>query len=44
MIGSLLISNRGQIACRIIRTAPRLVVRTAVYSDSDVQAPHVRHP
>jgi 3-methylcrotonyl-CoA carboxylase alpha subunit len=43
MIASLLIANRGEIACRIIRTARRLGIRTvAVFSDADAQALHVR--
>jgi len=43
MIASLLIANRGEIACRIIRTAGRLGIRTvAVYSDADAKALHVR--
>ena len=36
-----LIANRGEIACRIIRTAKQLGYRTvAVYSDADTNAPH----
>ena len=43
MIPSLLIANRGEIACRIIRTARSLGIRTiAVHSDADARALHVR--
>ncbi|WP_447930935.1 acetyl/propionyl/methylcrotonyl-CoA carboxylase subunit alpha [Sphingopyxis fribergensis] len=43
MIQSLLIANRGEIACRIIRTAREMGIRTvAVYSDADAKALHVR--
>lgn len=43
MFSSLLIANRGEIACRIIRTARQMGLRTvAVYSDADARALHVR--
>jgi 3-methylcrotonyl-CoA carboxylase alpha subunit len=43
MIASLLIANRGEIACRVIRTARRMGIRTvAVYSDADAKALHMR--
>jgi 3-methylcrotonyl-CoA carboxylase alpha subunit len=43
MFKSVLIANRGEIACRIARTARRMGLRTiAVYSDADAGAPHVR--
>ncbi|MEO1660957.1 MAG: biotin carboxylase N-terminal domain-containing protein [Pseudomonadota bacterium] len=43
MIKSLLIANRGEIACRIMRTCRALGIRTiAVFSDADVHAKHVR--
>ncbi|KHA65184.1 biotin carboxylase N-terminal domain-containing protein [Sphingomonas sp. Ant20] len=43
MLSSVLIANRGEIACRIIRTARRLRIRTvSVYSDADRDALHVR--
>ena len=42
MLDSVLIANRGEIACRILRTASRLGIRTvAVYSDADRLAQHV---
>ena len=43
MFTSVLIANRGEIACRIARTAQRMGLRTiAVYSAADAQALHVR--
>lgn len=43
MFGSVLIANRGEIACRVARTAKRLGMRTiAVYSAADAHALHVR--
>src|ERR1700754_165737 len=43
MFSSLLIANRGEIACRVIKTAKRLGIRTiAVYSDADREALHVK--
>jgi propionyl-CoA carboxylase alpha chain len=43
MFDKLLIANRGEIACRIIRSAKALGVRTiAVYSDADKEALHVK--
>ncbi|MFO1149121.1 MAG: acetyl/propionyl/methylcrotonyl-CoA carboxylase subunit alpha [Alsobacter sp.] len=43
MLASVLIANRGEIACRIIRTARRMGMRTiAVYSEADREALFVR--
>ncbi|MGW4242988.1 5-oxoprolinase/urea amidolyase family protein, partial [Nocardia sp. NPDC004722] len=40
---TLLIANRGEIACRIMRSAKALGLKTvAVYSEADLGAPHVR--
>ena len=43
MFKKILIANRGEIACRVIRTAQRMGIKTvAVYSDADARAPHVK--
>lgn len=42
-ISTLLVANRGEIACRVMRTARAMGIRTvAVYSDADAEAPHVK--
>lgn len=42
MFNKILIANRGEIACRIMRTARRMGIKTvAVYSEADKNAPHV---
>ncbi len=43
MFKKILIANRGEIACRVIRTAKKMGIATvAVYSDADALAPHVQ--
>ncbi|RZH32688.1 acetyl/propionyl/methylcrotonyl-CoA carboxylase subunit alpha [Acinetobacter pittii] len=43
MFEKILIANRGEIACRVIRTAKKLGIATvAVYSDADANAQHVK--
>ena len=43
MISSILVANRGEIACRVFRTAQAMGLATvAVYSEADEGAPHVR--
>src|SRR5690242_16282533 len=43
MFKKILIANRGEIACRVIRTARRMGIKTvAAYSDADARAPHVK--
>ena len=42
MFTKILIANRGEIACRVIKTARRMGIKTvAVYSDADRDALHV---
>jgi propionyl-CoA carboxylase alpha chain len=42
LFSKILIANRGEIACRVMRTARRMGIATvAVYSDADARAPHV---
>ena len=41
MFQKLMVANRGEIACRIIKTARKLGVKTlAIYSDSDKNSAH----
>ncbi len=42
MFKKILVANRGEIACRVMRTAKAMGIKTvAVYSDADARAPHV---
>ncbi|MFD1786360.1 biotin carboxylase N-terminal domain-containing protein [Sphingomonas floccifaciens] len=42
MFKKILVANRGEIACRVFRTAKRMGIATvAVYSDADARSPHV---
>ncbi|MGP1354716.1 MAG: acetyl-CoA carboxylase biotin carboxylase subunit [Parasphingopyxis sp.] len=42
MFKKILIANRGEIACRVIRSAQKMGIATvAVYSDADARSPHV---
>ncbi len=42
MFKKILVANRGEIACRVMRTAKRMGIATvAVYSDADARSPHV---
>ena len=43
MFEKILIANRGEIACRIIKTARKMGIKTvAIYSDSDKKALHMK--
>ena len=43
MFDKILIANRGEIACRVIKTAKAMGIKTvAIYSDADAQALHVK--
>ncbi|TNF81123.1 MAG: acetyl/propionyl-CoA carboxylase subunit alpha, partial [Gammaproteobacteria bacterium] len=43
MFKKILIANRGEIACRVIKTAKKMGISTvAIYSDADAEALHVR--